>query len=258
VPPPQGGALDLVEWELSGYLDGGSIVPVPAGVEATATFGLGFVDLGGGDQDPLSSGSGSITGLTDCHSYLADVEVDEPELSITNLTVTIGPCDSPAAEVEAALLAHLLGASAYTATAETLEMYGDEGDLLLAFVAGTPTASPSPSPAAAATPTPTPSGRQARITQIRVREGRYVVDYEVFGYRQQLPGRHVHFYFDSVPSRQAGVPGSGPWILYAGPSPFTEYRVSDRPAGASRMCILVANPDHSIITGTGNCVDLPR
>jgi len=34
--------------------------------------------------------------------------------------------------------------------------------------------------------------------------------------------------------------------------------VDDRPIGAARMCILVSNPDHSVIRGTGNCVDLPR
>ncbi len=84
------------------------------------------------------------------------------------------------------------------------------------------------------------------------------MDYEVFGYRQQLPGRHVHFFFDTVPQREAGVPGGGPWIIYGGPSPFTGYAVADRPASATQMCILVANPDHSVIRGTGNCVDLPR
>jgi hypothetical protein len=118
-------------------------------------------------------------------------------------------------------------------------------------------APPSPSPD---TPTPTPTlppGKQARILDISVRNGRYVVDYEVYRFDQVLPGQHVHFFFDSVPQREAGVPGNGPWILYAGPIPFREYRVSDRPARADRMCILVANPDHSVIQDTGNCVDLP-
>ena len=71
------------------------------------------------------------------------------------------------------------------------------------------------------------------------------------------PGRHVHFYFDTVEPSQAGVPGKGPWILYAGPIPFKGYKVSDRPAAATKMCVLVANMDHSVIQGTGNCVDLP-
>jgi hypothetical protein len=48
--------------------------------------------------------------------------------------------------------------------------------------------------------------------------------------------------------------------LYGGPSPFTGYSFADRPFGpdgAEQMCILVANPDHSVRLGTGNCVKLP-
>ncbi len=116
-----------------------------------------------------------------------------------------------------------------------------------------PTVAPTPVP----TPTPTPAGRQARILGITTSGGNYVVDYAVFNYDQVLPGRHVHFFFDTVAQTQAGVPGKGPWILYAGPVPFTKYKVSDRPNSASRMCILVANSDHSVVQGTGNCVDLP-
>jgi len=33
--------------------------------------------------------------------------------------------------------------------------------------------------------------------------------------------------------------------------------VSDRPSSATKMCALVANPDHSIQLNSGNCVDLP-
>ncbi len=87
--------------------------------------------------------------------------------------------------------------------------------------------------------------------------GHYVVDYETFGYTEQLPGRHVHFFFNTVPPDQAGMPGSGPWYLYGGPRPFTKYRETDRPAAATEMCALVANRDHSVIQGTGNCVNLP-
>ncbi len=121
-------------------------------------------------------------------------------------------------------------------------------------------ASPSAAPTAtpAPTPTPTPAGKQARITAITVKSGVYVVTYEVFGYKQKLPGMHVHFFFDTVPPKQAGMPGAGPWYVYGGPIPFRGYKVSDRPAKATQMCILVANPDHSVIQDTGNCVDLPK
>jgi molecular chaperone DnaK len=123
-------------------------------------------------------------------------------------------------------------------------------------VAATPTPAPTATPAP--TPTPTPAGKQARITTIVVKSGVYVVTYEVFGYQQKLPGMHVHFFFDTVPPKQAGMPGAGPWYVYGGPIPFKKYKVSDRPAKATQMCILVANPDHSVIQNTGNCVDLPK
>lgn len=122
-----------------------------------------------------------------------------------------------------------------------------------------PTATPTIAPTAtpAPTPTPTPSGRQARITGITISSGRYVVDYQVFGFTQALPGRHVHFFFDTVPPTQAGMPGKGPWYVYGGPIPFKGYKVTDRPPGATQMCILYANPDHSVVQNTGNCWDLP-
>ena len=119
------------------------------------------------------------------------------------------------------------------------------------------TGTPVPSSSALASPSATPAGRQARITGIAITDGRYVVDYETFGYTPALPGTHMHFFFNTVSVADAGVPGAGPWFLYAGPAPFTGYKVSDKPADASQMCILVANPDHSIIPDTGNCMTLP-
>jgi actin-like ATPase involved in cell morphogenesis len=120
-----------------------------------------------------------------------------------------------------------------------------------------PTSTPLPSSSALASPSASPAGRQARITGIAVSDGRYVVDYQTFGYTPALPGTHMHFFFNTVSVPDAGVPGAGPWFLYAGPAPFTGYKVSDKPADASQMCILVANPDHSIIPDTGNCMVLP-
>jgi hypothetical protein len=45
--------------------------------------------------------------------------------------------------------------------------------------------------------------------------------------------------------------------MFGGPTPFTGYATSDRPDGATQMCVLVANPDHSIIPDSGSCIDLP-
>lgn len=97
----------------------------------------------------------------------------------------------------------------------------------------------------------------AEITAISLAGSQYAVTFQTIGFTPQLPGRHVHFFFNTVPPVEAGVPGAGPWFVYAGPSPFTGYGPADRPSEATQMCILVANEDHTVIQGTGNCYDLP-
>jgi hypothetical protein len=110
---------------------------------------------------------------------------------------------------------------------------------------------------------PAAPANTARITGISTQDGRYVVDFAAYGFEPVMPGQHVHFFFNTVPPEQAGVPGSGPWKLYPaaagqpGTSPYTGLALSDRPAGATELCILVANADHSVIPNTGNCAPLP-
>lgn len=119
-----------------------------------------------------------------------------------------------------------------------------------------PTATDIPLPTN--TPTATLPALYVRINNITINSSNYYqVDYETFGYTEQLPGMHIHFFFNTVPPAQAGVPGSGPWYLYGGPRPFTGYAVNQRPSNASQMCALVANADHSIILESGNCYNLP-
>jgi len=132
-------------------------------------------------------------------------------------------------------------------------------------VAAGETATEAPPPTEAIPPTDTPiptntfPALYVQILSITIDgSGRYVVTYETYGYTEQLPGMHIHFFFNTVPPNQAGVPGSGPWYLYGGPRPFTGYYVSERPANATQMCALVANSNHSVISGSGNCVDLPN
>jgi len=131
-------------------------------------------------------------------------------------------------------------------------------------ILATATELPTLTPTATSTPTeiPTPTNTlpplYVRINNITINDSnKYVVEYETFGYTENLPGMHVHFFFNTVPPEQAGVPGSGPWILYGGPRPFTGYGTSDRPGGATQMCALVANANHSVIQESGNCFDLP-
>lgn len=116
-------------------------------------------------------------------------------------------------------------------------------------------------PAETATPEPTvtPEGPYVVITSILLENNKYIVDYEVANFGEV--NHHVHIFFNSILPANAGSPGSGPWKLtwgaYGNP-PFTEYGPANRPVGATQMCALVANPNHSIILGTGNCVDLPE
>ena len=122
----------------------------------------------------------------------------------------------------------------------------------------TETLAPTETPTETATPTETLPPLYVRINNITLNaSGQYVVDYETFGYTEQLPGMHVHFFWNTVPPDQAGSPGKGPWYLYGGPRPFTGYRESDRPAQATQMCALVANANHSVVPDSGNCFDLP-
>jgi hypothetical protein len=121
-----------------------------------------------------------------------------------------------------------------------------------------PPDNPTPPPAWTPTATVPPGMPYVRINEITIDDQQhYVVAYETFEYTEQLPGVHVHFFFDTVTPENAGVPGSGPWFLYGGPRPFTQYTLHDRPAGASQMCALVANSDHSVQPNSGNCVYLP-
>ena len=126
----------------------------------------------------------------------------------------------------------------------------------------TPTVTPSPTlpPTPTISPTPTfpPDIPFVRINGISMDDdSKYVVDYETSLYTEKLPGTHIHFFFDTVPPEYAGVPQSGPWILYGGPHPFSGYSQNQRPEHAMQMCSLVANPDHSVQPESGTCYDLP-
>jgi hypothetical protein len=145
-----------------------------------------------------------------------------------------------------------------TSAAQTVETGLTQFPVPTIAVESTATLPPTEIPTLEPTVTPTFPPLYVRINGITVNaSNEYVVDYETFGYTERLPGQHVHFFFNTVPPEQAGMPGSGPWKLYGGPRPFTEYKVSNRPANATQMCALVANANHSVIAESGNCVDLP-
>jgi len=120
------------------------------------------------------------------------------------------------------------------------------------------TSTDEPTATIAPTATNTLPPLYVRINNITINGNNfYVVEYETFGYTEVLPGQHIHFFFNTVPVEQAGMPGTGNWKIYGGPRPFAGYSVSSRSAGATQLCALVANPNHSIIPESGNCFDLP-
>ena len=117
-----------------------------------------------------------------------------------------------------------------------------------------PTATPEPTVIPTAT---LPPGPQVRITSIILDGSTYEVAYETYEYTEVLPGMHVHFYFNNFTQSQVGAGGGGSWAVYGGPRPFRKFTTSNRPADATQMCAIVANPNHTVILDTGNCVDLP-
>ena len=153
---------------------------------------------------------------------------------------------------------NLAGSPVSTATQTSAPTVAASATDVVAMIADTDIPTLTPSPTIEPTATNTLPPLYVRINNITLNDAdNYVVEYETFGYTEVLPGQHIHFFFDTVPVEQAGSPGSGNWYLYGGPRPFDKYRLSDRPEGATQMCALVANPNHTIIPDTGNCFDLP-
>ncbi len=101
------------------------------------------------------------------------------------------------------------------------------------------------------------TGLSVQIERISLDDqGSYVVEFTPAGFTPALPGTHMHFFFDIYASAQASGAG-GDRLMYGGASPFTGYTQVNRPESASQLCVLVANPDHSVIPDSGNCYPLP-
>lgn len=109
-------------------------------------------------------------------------------------------------------------------------------------------------------PTPTPETPYVVLTDIRLENNSYMVDFIMHNIPPDQSNMHVHMFFNTVPPEQAGSPGSGPWKLIGGPygdSPFTLYGPANKPTDATQMCGLIANPNHTVLPNSGNCLDLP-
>lgn len=223
----------------------------------------GLLGGGGGDETPVAGGDSTPD------QQEISLEVEQTETARTATAAAQGAAQEAAQEA-AQTATRAAQSSAMTATAQAAAAEGAQATSEAIYAAMTATAiyaatatqaaaTPTETPPPTMTPSPTvpPGIPYSRINEIALENGVYVVDYETFEYTEAVPGMHVHFFFDTVPPEQAGVPGSGPWILYGGPRPFRGYSESSRPAGAEQMCILVANADHSVHADSGNCYPLP-
>jgi hypothetical protein len=116
-------------------------------------------------------------------------------------------------------------------------------------------------PLAEVPPPPTgvaPASLAVQITNIAVNDqNQYVAEFETEGFSPQLPGTHLHFFFDTESPDQVGISGSGQRLMYGGGSPFTGYGPADKPADATQLCALIANPDHSVVPESSHCSVLP-
>jgi hypothetical protein len=107
--------------------------------------------------------------------------------------------------------------------------------------------------------TPLPDLPAADITGITLdAQGQYVVDFATQNVVLQYPGgTHLHYYFNTFSPDQVGIGGDANRRSYGGAPPFTGFGAADRPEGATELCVLVANPEHSVIAGSGDCYPLP-
>jgi hypothetical protein len=116
------------------------------------------------------------------------------------------------------------------------------------------------------------SGRCVGITGIVLDGKTFVVDYAVQNFDPVIgPGpddHHVHFFYDTVPVNQAGMPAVGPWEIWdlkAGGGNLIFNAFTTDPAnldtfnghGATAICVAVANNVHVIEQDTASCFSLP-
>ncbi len=106
-----------------------------------------------------------------------------------------------------------------------------------------------------------PSAPRATITGItRQPDYSYSVDFETENFTPQLPGTHLHFFFNTVSPENAGMPGR-PWKIYGGSKSVYRVFVCGEAvwlAGGDPSRVLVANPTHSVMLNSGNCYELPE
>jgi trimeric autotransporter adhesin len=77
----------------------------------------------------------------------------------------------------------------------------------------------------------------------------YIVDFATTNFVPTPGSNHVHFYYDTEANTVLDK-------MYSSPAPYN-LAVSTKPAGATQLCIIVANASHQIIPNSGVCKLLP-
>ena len=119
-----------------------------------------------------------------------------------------------------------------------------------------------------ATECDTSGGFQGCFTDVRVSDdgSTFVADFET-DFALSDPGsgvgNHLHIFLNPPTSPEnAGNngPSPGSWMVYGGASPVTvgsgQTVAEAVAAGASELCVVVADSVHGVVPGTGNCIDI--
>ena len=125
-----------------------------------------------------------------------------------------------------------------------------------------PATVPTLMPTATATPRPTltpptPIFQGIELTEIRVEDGNYIIDYQVVGFAAAPIGVHFHFYFNNISENEAGIAGDGQYVEHDGPPPFVFAIPANIPFGVTQVCAVMAGRLHQIRPGSSSCIDLP-
>jgi molecular chaperone DnaK len=243
------GVLAVVALVASSLGDGSGATNTTAATVAAVETTMAVVETTMADQTSTTEPS---TTTTEPSTTTTTMPVREPEPLQVTEGVEGGSISVRVEAGDGASEVGVLGAlTTFTTTGRYTEAEGGEWIELSEPVAGWIPA--------AATQAVEP-GDRVTITGIDLDGDRYRVEYTA-NYEPLIAGGdevHIHFFFDSVPVEQAGVPGNGPWILYDTPAPFSEYGPADRPEGATRLCATPATSDHRVVNPRiFHCMQLP-
>ena len=108
------------------------------------------------------------------------------------------------------------------------------------------------------------TGRCVFLDEITREGDTFIARYTTVGYDPKLQGgpesRHVHFYFDTLPVDQAGIPAPPNWVAYDTDEDgnlIYRFEASSVPPGATELCVSVANVNHGLDDHLQHCVALP-